>query len=95
MWSKRSNLLQPLTVLMSNKVKFKSTVVEQKPFDEIKWIVARNNLLIYPNFIKHFDINTDDSEYQLGSAIRQYGKKNSFYSRKLTGPQTWYTITEN
>ena len=35
-WVKQSHLLQPLTVLTSNKVKLKWTVVEHKVFDEIK-----------------------------------------------------------
>ena len=38
-------------------------------FDEIKRIVARNNLLIYPDFNKRFDIYTDASDSQLGAVI--------------------------
>ena len=33
MWEKRSHLLQPLTALTSNKIKFKWTVFKQKAFD--------------------------------------------------------------
>ena len=61
MGAKQSNLLQPLTALTSNKVKFKWTFVEQKAFDEIKKIVTRETLLIYPDFNKRFDIYTDVS----------------------------------
>ena len=50
MWSKQSHLLQPLTALTSKKVKLKRKVVEHKVFDGIKQIVARDTLLIYPNF---------------------------------------------
>ena len=54
MWAKRSHLLQPLTELTPNMVKFKWTFVEQKAFDEIKQIVTYDNLLIYPDFNKRF-----------------------------------------
>ena len=56
-------------------------------FDEIKQIVARDTLLIYPDFNKRYDIHMGDSEYQLGAVIVQDGKPIAFYSRKLTGPQ--------
>ena len=60
MWSKRSHLLQPLTALTSKEVKFKWIDVK-KAFDEIKRIVTRYALLIYPDFNKHFDIHMNDS----------------------------------
>ena len=50
MWYRRSHLLQPLTALPSTKVNFKWTDVEQQAFDKIKQIVARETLLIYPDF---------------------------------------------
>ena len=36
----------------------------------------------------------DASEFQLGSVISEYCKPIAFYSRKLTGLQTRYTVTE-
>ena len=71
MWAKRSHLLHPLTALMSNKVKFKCTYIEQEAFDEIKRIVSRNTLLEYPYLNKSFGIHTDASDYQLGSVSIQ------------------------
>ena len=94
MWAKQSYLLQPLTVLTSMKVKFKWTVAEQKSFDDIKLIVDCNTLLIYPDFNKRFDIHTGASQYLLGAVIGQDGKPIAFYSRKITGPQAWYTVME-
>ena len=44
-WAKRSHLLQPLTSLTSDKVKFKWTDVKQKSFGDIKLIVIRDTLL--------------------------------------------------
>ena len=63
-------------------------------FDEIKWIVECDTLLIYADLNKHYDIHTGDSEYQLGAVIGQDGKPITFYSRKIPGPQAWYTVTE-
>jgi hypothetical protein len=41
-----------------------------------------------------FEIYTDTSKYQIGSVITQKDKPLAFYSRKLTDPQTRYTVTE-
>ena len=71
MWSRRSHILHPLTVLTSPKVKFKWNDVEQKVFDEIKRTVAHNTLLAYPYFNKRLDIQTDASNHQLGAVISQ------------------------
>ena len=51
-------------------------------------------MLAYPDFSKRFDIHTDSSDYQLGAVISQEGKPIAFYSRKLSGAQTRYTVTE-
>ena len=86
MWDRRSQLLQPLNTLMSYKVKFKWTDMEQKAFDDIKWAVAHNTLLAYPYFNKRFDIPMVSSDYQIGAVISQEGNPIAFYSSKLTGP---------
>jgi len=44
MWVRRSETLAPLTALTSKKVKFKWTDVEQKAFDTMKRIMARETL---------------------------------------------------
>ena len=84
MCSKLSHLVQSLIAPTLKKVNFKWTVSEQKACDEIKWIVSRDTLFIYPNFNKSFDIHTDASEFQLGAVIIQDSKPISFNSRKLT-----------
>ena len=95
MWAKRSHLLQPLTALTSNKVKFKWAHVEQKLFGEIKQMVTRDTLLIYPYFNKKIDIHMDARKFQIGAVIIQDGKPISFYIHKLTNLQQRYTLTEN
>ena len=89
-----SHLLQPLTVLTSNKVKFKWTDVEQKAFDEIKRAVAQDTLLVHPDLNRNFDIHTYAIYYQLGAVIIQKAKPIAFYSHKLSGLQTRCTVTE-
>ena len=49
MWKRRSHTLVPLTKITSSKVKFKWNKTEQDNFEEIKLIVAHDNLLAYPN----------------------------------------------
>ena len=61
-WAKWSHLLQPITIFTPTKITFKWADIEQKSFDKIKQIVARNTLLIYPDFNKHFDIHRGASE---------------------------------
>ena len=53
----------------------KWTDIGQQAFDEIKQIVARDTLLIYPDFNERYDIHTDASAFQLGSVISHNGKK--------------------
>ena len=84
-WSNPPNLLQYLTARTSTKVMFKWTDVEQKAFDKIKQIAARDTLLLYTDFNESFDIHMNASNFKLGAVISQSGKPFAFYSRKLTG----------
>ena len=94
MWPRRSHTLAPLTKLTSIKTRFKWTQVEQDAFDEIKRIVARDNLLTYPDFNETFKIHTNASAIQLGAVISNKGKPIAFYSGKLTDAQQGYTVME-
>ena len=94
MWANQSHLLHTLTALTSHKVKFKLTEMEQKVLDDIKCAVSQDTLITYPYFNKHFDKHTDASDYQVGAVISKNRKPIAFYSRKLIGPQTRYTVTE-
>ena len=93
MWDKQSHLIHPLNALKSHKARFKWTDAEHKSFDDIKCVVSQDTLLAYTDFNKRFDIHMDASNYQLGAVIFHNGKSIAFYSRKLTGLQTWYTVT--
>ena len=61
---------------------------------KIKRIVTRDTLLAYPDFNETFKVHTDASDFQIGVVISQKGKHIAFYSRKLTGSQKRYTVTE-
>ncbi len=94
MWIRRSDVLAPLSKLTSKTVKWQWTTVEQKAFDTMKRIIARETLLVYPDFNQPFIIYTDASHTQLGAVISQNNKPIAFYSRKLNPAQTRYTTTE-
>ena len=94
-WAKRSHILHPLTELTSHKSRFKCTDLEQKAFDDIKHAVSQDTLLTYTDFNRCFDIHTDARDYQLREVISHNCKPIVFYSRKLKGLQTWYTVAEN
>ena len=80
-----------LTKLTSVCINFKWTSAEQEVFEVIKQIVAKETLVVYPNFHKRFDIHIDTSDYQLGAVICQERKLIVFYSCKITGLQIRYT----
>ena len=91
---RRSELLAPLTNLMSKEAKYKWTPEHQHAFEQVKKVVSKETLLAYPDFNKPFEIHTDASDYQLGSVISQNNKPIAFYSCKLTPAQRRYTTTE-
>ena len=84
----------PLTKLTSIKIKYKWKQVEKNAFNEIKRILAYNNLLSYTDFNEIFKIHTDASAFQLGTVISQKGKPIAFYCRKLSDTKQRYTATE-
>ena len=63
MLSIQSNLFQLLTKFTSKEVTFWWTAMEKNSFDEIKRVMSRDILLLYPDFNKWFDIHMDASDY--------------------------------
>ena len=94
MWKGRAEKLSPLTVLTSKKAKWKWIEVEQQAFEAVKTAVAKNTLLVYPDFNEKFEIHTDASKHQLGAVISQKGHPIAFFSKKLNKAQMNYTTTE-
>ena len=91
---KRSELLHPLTSLTKKGARFKWTAECQHSFNTLKQLLAKRVVLAYPDFTKPFEIYTDASTKQIGAVIQQNGNPLAFYSRKLTDPQTRYTVIE-
>jgi len=107
MWAKRSEMLAPLSDLVGecggtkttrkNKVKKKPwhwDSIHQIAFDIVKSTITKEVVLAYPDFTKPFEIYTDTSTKQLGAVITQENRPIVFFSRKLSGAQLKYTITE-
>ncbi len=51
-------------------------------------------MLAYPDFLKPFEIYTNASTKQLGAVITQENRPIVFFSWKLSGAQSKYTITK-
>eukprot|EP00957_Ditylum_brightwellii_P205823 15345609-Ditylum_brightwellii.AAC.1 len=60
-------------MLTSKKTKWKWTEVEQQAFGAVKVAVAKNAILVYPDFNMKFEIDTNASKHQVGAAISQGG----------------------
>ena len=70
MWPCRTHTLVPLTA-MTGKAPFHWSPIHQKAFKQMKAIISMDALLTYPNPDKPYDVETDTSNYQLGSVIKQ------------------------
>ena len=57
--------------------------------------MACNVLLDYSYFDEELKIHTNARNFQFGAVIIKNGKPIYFYTRKLTGVQMGYTVTEN
>jgi hypothetical protein len=109
LWAKRSDILAPLTTLVSEcggtkdpKTKKKRTPrkpwhwdpVHQQAFDNVKAAIAKEVTLVYPDYSEEFDIYTDGSKKQLGAVITQKNRPIAFFSRKLSEAQQKYSVTK-
>ena len=94
MWARCPHTLAPLTKITSNKVKFTLTKIKQDAFDEIMRVVARDTLIIYPDYNENFNIHTNAINFQLGEVIRKKVKSIAFYSRQMFDSQKRYVLTE-
>ncbi len=69
-------------------------LIHQIAFDNVKTTIAKEVVLAYPDFTKPCDIYTDASTKQLGSVITQGNRPIAFFSQKLSGAQSKYTVTK-
>ena len=94
MWLNRLHTLAPLPKITASKRKFQSTKIKQDSFNKIKWIMASDDLLTYPDFNVTFKIHTNASAFQLGVFVGQKVKPIAFYSIKLNDAQIRHISTE-
>ena len=94
MWMRRSHILAPLNRLLKKGTKWKWSAEEDRAFENIKRVMAKETLLHYADFNQPFEIHTDASLRQIGAVISQNGKPIAFYTRKLRDGQHNYTTTE-
>ena len=69
MWPCQTHTLAPLTA-MTGKAPFQWLPVHQKAFEQMKALISTDALLAYPNPTKPYDVESDASNYQLGSIIK-------------------------
>jgi hypothetical protein len=106
-WARRSHMLAPLTSLIGECGKTKSTKakgtkkvpwhwdeVHQRAFDHVKATIAKDVVLAYPDYLKVFEIYTDASRKQLGAVITQGNRPIAFFSWKLSDAQRKYSVTK-
>ena len=93
MWPRHSHILASLTNL-TGKGTFHWNNIHQQAFDTMKALMVEDVLLQYPDHNLPFHINTDASDYQLGSIILHQDVPVAYYSRKLSLAQQNYTTIE-
>ena len=93
MWPRRTHTLVPLTA-MTGKAPFQWMPVHQKAFEQMKALISTDALLMYPGPTMPYDVESDASDYQLGSVIKQNNRPVAYFSRKLNSAQKNYTTIE-
>ena len=62
MWKNLSDILAPLTALISKNVNYEWKDKHQKFFDAIKRVIGREVFMAYPDFNAPFEIHTGASK---------------------------------
>ena len=93
MWPCQSHVLVPLTEL-TGKCTFQWTPECQLALEHMTALVSSDALLAFPDHMQPFDVETDSSDYQLGSVIKQRWRPIAYYTRKLNSIQCNYTTLE-
>ena len=71
MYKKRAEILAPLTQMAGKNSPFKWMDECQESFNKMKGIIAKQTMLVFPDYAKPFVVYTDASNYQLGGVVTQ------------------------
>jgi transposase InsO family protein len=84
----------PLTSLLSKSREWKWTNVEETALEELKKTFIQNAILVFPDFLKPFELSTDASGKAIGAVLTQDKRIVQCVSRALTAAELNYTTTE-
>ena len=93
MWPRRSHILAPLHDL-TGIGRFVWGPRQEQVFLTMKAMIVPDAMSYYLDLNKPFDIYTDASNYQMGTAIIQDRHLITYWSKKLTDSQQGYNTTE-
>ncbi|KAL0456568.1 UNVERIFIED_CONTAM: Transposon Tf2-11 polyprotein [Sesamum latifolium] len=89
-----SEIARPMTDLFKKTETWNWTPQCQESFDRLKRTIATDPVLALPNMSKPFVVETDASDFALGSVLVQDGHLVAFESRKLKDVERRYSVHE-
>ena len=94
-----SAIARPLYNLTKQDEVFSWTEDHENAYEYLKNCLITQPIVVYPNFNKHFYLNTDTSNYAIGAVLAQKDEKGherviAYASRVLSPAETHYTVTE-
>ena len=93
--SGHDHVMKPLTKRTGKRRKFEWTSKMEGGFQNIKSLLSKDTLLVYPLYSREFVVYTDSSSYQLGGVMLQERRPIAIFLHKLTQAQQKYTTTDN
>ena len=91
---KRARIMEPITRLTKNEVRFKWEQEQQAAFEELKAKCAEQMMLVCPRVDKVFDLCSDSCDTQIGAFLTQEGLALGCFSRKMNTAQTRHPVTD-
>lgn len=94
-----SDIVTPITELLSTKKKFKWNPEANEAFEKLKTLLTSTPVLVNPNFEEKFFLHCDASDYAIGAVLIQLDEQGcerpiAFMSKKLNSAQRNYSVTE-
>ena len=85
-----STVAAPLTEVIKKNVGFKWEKAEEDAFQNLKGKLTNAPLLVFPNFVKTFEIECDASGVGIGAVLMQEKRPIAYFSEKLSGAMLNY-----